>query len=362
MFVRNCWYVASWSSEIGADSFCSRTILNVPIVLWRKMDGSVVAFEDRCCHRGAPLSKGRREGDCVRCMYHGLKFDERGTCVEVPGQERIPPNLSVRTFPVIEQHKWVWVWMGDVDKADPKLIPDTHWLDDPAWASLEGYTHYDTNYLLIADNLLDLAHLPYVHPSTLGGSEDYAMNLPKVESTERGVRVTRWAMDTQAPEFVQKVKKYAGKVDRWNIYDFVLPGVFIMDSGMCPAGTGARDGKRVDAAEFHGCQALTPETENSTHYFYAHPHNFAIDQPEVTASIHQSVVTAFLEDKEMITAQARSLALDPNFQMKPIRADEALGKFRWLVAKLTKEEQVEVDRSVANPVKKMDAGTEATTI
>lgn len=341
MFIKNCWYVAGWSSEVQGEAFLSRTLLSVPVVLWRKADGGLVAFENLCCHRGAPLSMGRREGDCVRCMYHGLKFDETGTCVEVPGQDRVPPTLRVKTFPVVERAKWLWIWMGDPAQANPALIPDTHWLDDPAWASLEGYTHYDTDYLLIADNLLDLAHLPYVHPSTLGGSEDYAANLPKTESIERGVRVTRWALNTSVPAFVQKVKAYAGKVDRWNVYDFVIPGIFTMDSGMTPTGTGAQDGKRVDAAEFHGCQALTPETEQSTHYFFAHPHNFAIDQPEVTASIHQSVIAGFIEDRDMITAQARSLALRPGFKMQSIRADEALGRFRWLVAKLLKEEAAE---------------------
>src|SRR5215469_11599016 len=157
MFIKNCWYVAGWASEVPQDTFFSRTLLSIPVVLWRKQeDGKVIAFEDRCCHRGAPLSKGRREGDCVRCMYHGLKFDATGACVEVPGQDRIPPRMKVKSFPVVERHKWLWIWMGDPAKADPSLIPDTRWLDDPAWASLEGYTHYETNYILIADNLLDL--------------------------------------------------------------------------------------------------------------------------------------------------------------------------------------------------------------
>lgn len=95
------------------------------------------------------------------------------------------------------------------DKADPALVPDTHWLDDPAWRSIKGgYTHYDTNYLLICDNLLDLAHLPYVHPTTLGGSEDYARSPVKVERIERGVRVTRWALDIASPPFIQKVTSF----------------------------------------------------------------------------------------------------------------------------------------------------------
>lgn len=341
MFIKNCWYVAGWASEVGESTFLARTILEVPVVLWRDSQGSVIAFEDRCCHRGAPLSKGRREDDCVRCMYHGLKFDASGVCVEIPGQERIPPTMRVKTFPAVQRSKWIWIWMGEPDRADPELIPDTHWLDDPGWRSLEGYTHYHTNYLLIADNLLDLAHLPYVHPTTLGGSEDYAANLPKIELKERGIHVTRWAMNTQPPSFVQKVRPFPGKVDRWNIYDFLVPGIFIMDSGMNAAGSGAQEGNRSDAAEFHGCQALTPETESSTHYFYAHPHNFAIDRPDVTASVHQSVVDAFEEDRAMITAQAASLALKGDFKMQAIRADEALGKFRWLVSKLVKEEDAQ---------------------
>jgi phenylpropionate dioxygenase-like ring-hydroxylating dioxygenase large terminal subunit len=338
VFIKNCWYVAGWSSEVAGAAFLKRTVINVPLAIWRKESGEPVAFEDMCCHRGAPLSAGRREGDCVRCMYHGLKFDESGVCVEIPGQPRIPPGTAVRTFPIVERSKWLWVWMGDPATADESLIPDTHWLDDTAWRSLEGYTHYATNYLLIADNLLDLAHLPYVHPTTLGGSEDYAANPPKISMRDCGVHVERWALKTTPPNFVQKVKPFPGKVDRWNHYDFLVPGIFIMDSGMLGAGEGAPEGNRSGAAMFHGCQALTPETETSTHYFFAHPHNFAIDNPDVTRSIHQSVVDAFEEDRRMVTLQARSLALRPEFKMKPIRADEALGRFRALVDKMLREE------------------------
>ncbi len=339
MFVKNCWYVAGWDKEIPQDGFLARTIINVPLALWRTTEGKAVAFEDRCCHRGAPLSAGRREGDCVRCLYHGLKFDSAGTCVEIPAQGRIPPQARVRTFPVVEKHRWVWIWMGEADRADPALIPDTHWLDDPAWRSLDGYIHYDVDYLLIADNLLDFSHLPYVHPTTLGGSEDYARVTPTVDKLERGVRVTRWTLDTEPPAFAQQVKHYQGKVDRWNIYDFLVPGILLMDSGMAPAGSGAPDGRRENAAEFRGCQALTPETDRSTHYFFAHPHNFAIDQPEVTASIHQSVVTAFDEDRAMIMAQQRQLALDPDFRMVPLGIDAALSQFRWTVKRMAEEEQ-----------------------
>jgi len=55
-FLRNCWYVAGWDHELPADGLMARTIIDEPIVLYRKGDGGVVALEDRCCHRHAPMS------------------------------------------------------------------------------------------------------------------------------------------------------------------------------------------------------------------------------------------------------------------------------------------------------------------
>ncbi|HEY2401354.1 MAG TPA: hypothetical protein VGI23_13435, partial [Steroidobacteraceae bacterium] len=118
-----------------------------------------------------------------------------------------------------------------------------------------------------------------------------------------------------------------------------IPAILRMDSGMAPVGTGAPEGTRVDAAEFRGCQALTPETENSTHYFFAHPHNFSLDKPEVTRSIHQSVVDAFDEDREMVSAQHRNLVLDPSFEMMAFGIDAALAQFRWAVNQRLEEER-----------------------
>ena len=74
MFIRNCWYVVAWDHEIPDDGLFNRTVIGEPLLLYRTAAGAVVAMEDRCCHRQAPLSKGRKEGDCVRCGYHGMKF------------------------------------------------------------------------------------------------------------------------------------------------------------------------------------------------------------------------------------------------------------------------------------------------
>jgi phenylpropionate dioxygenase-like ring-hydroxylating dioxygenase large terminal subunit len=336
MFLKNCWYVAAWSHEVGEEAFLARTITGTPVVLWRDGAGAVVAFVDRCCHRGAPLSRGRREGDRLRCMYHGLLFDRDGKCVEVPGQDTVPAKAQVRSFPVVERHRWIWIWMGDPAQADPALIADTHWLDDPAWRGLPGYMHYDVGYRLITDNLLDFSHLAYVHAHTLGGggSDAYARVHPTIERHARGVKVTRWLLDEAPAPFVTRLKRYPGNVDRWNIYDFLVPGILLMDSGSAPAGSGAPQGRRADPAEFRSCQALTPETAQSTHYFFQQMHNFALDQPEVTQALYDVIVAAFHEDQAMITAQAQVLAQDPDFQFLPIVADSALAQYGRLLDRM----------------------------
>ena len=100
-FLLNCWYVAAWDHELIDGRLLPRTLLDKPVMLYRGDSGRVVALDNRCCHRGAKLSNGRREGDDIRCMYHGLKFDPSGKCIQIPGQDNIPKGLGVRGYPVV---------------------------------------------------------------------------------------------------------------------------------------------------------------------------------------------------------------------------------------------------------------------
>ncbi|ATE61356.1 aromatic ring-hydroxylating dioxygenase subunit alpha [Thauera sinica] len=337
MFLKNCWYVAAWSDEV-TDSLFARTLLDTPILLYRDSAGQVVALDDRCCHRTAPLSLGRREGDCVRCMYHGMKFDPSGRCVEIPMQETIPPQTRVRAYPVVERSRWIWIWMGDPERADPALLPDHHWLDDPAWRSLSGYMLHQANYLQVADNLCDFSHFSFVHPETVGGSVAYAKSQPRIERLDNGVRITRGLDNDEPAPFVKKLRPEWKAVDRWNNYEFLVPGVLLMDSGSVPVGRGGAGGSREGALQFRGCQAITPETARTTHYFFAQPHNFGIEDAEVTRKIHQVLIDAFEEDRHIISGQTRMLAFDPDFRMVPLGVDAALSHFRWVMNKRIREE------------------------
>jgi phenylpropionate dioxygenase-like ring-hydroxylating dioxygenase large terminal subunit len=340
MFVKDAWYVAGWGHEVGAKPF-SRTLLGEPVCMYRDTHGVIVALADRCAHRAAPLSVGRIEGDEVRCMYHGLKFDRAGQCVEVPGQERVPPKLCVRRYAVVERNNWIWIWMGNAAKADPLQIPDTWSLGHKDWPYKPGYYHYAAPHMLICDNLLDFSHIGYVHPTTLGGTENIARDQPKVSQTDTGVRVERWLINEVPAPFHTKVAKFTSRVDRWHFYDFHVPGILIMHSGVQATGTGAPEGNLQSAIEFRSCQAVTPETTTSSHYFYAVPRNFAADDEAITDTLFNDVVAAFEEDRLMIEAQARNLKLAEGWAMGFIAADAALSRFRLLMGKRLQAENGE---------------------
>jgi len=340
-FLRNCWYVAAWDYELIDGKLLARTILDEPILLYKGESGRAVALDNRCCHRGAPLSLGRLEGDDVRCMYHGLKYNPAGRCIQIPGQETIPPRLGVRSYPVVERDRLIWIWTGDPAAADPALIVDFPYLRDPAWRGVPDYLHYKANYLLIVDNLSDFAHLAFVHTKTLGGSEEYAYTTKPVavERLERGFRVKRWHMNAPPPPFHRKVVRNDNPVDRWNVGHMHIPGIFFLESGFAPQGSGAETGNLDGAKQYRNCQFMTPETARTTHFFWNYLHNFDVDDPTIALSLRNSLVEGFMEDKHIIEEQQRVLDADPSFRLLAIGADAPLAHFRWTLTKLIAAEQ-----------------------
>ena len=344
-FLTNCWYVAAWDHELIDGTLLARTILEKPVVLYKGESGRAVALDNRCAHRGAKLSNGRLEGDCVRCMYHGLKFDPGGKCVQIPGQDNIPPKLGVRSYPVLERDHLVWIWMGEAAKADPAKILDFPYLRDPAWRGKPDYMHYEANYLLIVDNLSDFSHLAFVHTKTLGGSEEYAYKSKPtaIERLEDGFRVERWHMDADAPPFHKKVVRNAGKVDRRNIARMHVPGIFFMETLFSPAGSGAQGrndpGNLPGAKQYRNCQFFTPETKRSTHFFWDYLHDYDLHDPTIALSLNKSLIEGFLEDKFIIEGQQEVLDADPSFRMNGIVADAPLAHFRRTLGKLIDAER-----------------------
>jgi phenylpropionate dioxygenase-like ring-hydroxylating dioxygenase large terminal subunit len=164
----NTWWVAAHSSEVSEKPVL-RWILELPLALYRRANGEPVALHNRCPHRWAPLSMGEVAGDNLICPYHGLQFSPAGQCVKVPTQSHTPPAIRVRSFPAVERYGFVWVWAGELDRADPALIPDDlAYLSDRSWHMVWGYKAVNANYMQLKENVLDLTHFAFLHKKSLG--------------------------------------------------------------------------------------------------------------------------------------------------------------------------------------------------
>ncbi|HEX4193743.1 MAG TPA: aromatic ring-hydroxylating dioxygenase subunit alpha [Stellaceae bacterium] len=342
MFLRNSWYVAAWDRELARDHRrqpLARTILGEPIVFYRQENGAPVALEDRCCHRHLPLSLGRLEGDTLRCGYHGLRFDPRGRCVEIPGQVQIPPDAAIRSYPLIERFGWVWIWMGDPKRADPALIADWWWMDHPDWACAKpDMIHVACNYQLINDNVLDVTHLVYVHASSIGNPSinDFPAT---TENDGKMVRLTRWIIDRPAPPMYQAAGNFAGNVDRWQIVEHQPPCFSVNFAGCAATGTGAPQGDRGKGIELMGISAPTPETERTTHYFFAFPRKFGLGDAALDKVFNVDFVNVFREDVAVLEAQQRMMELKPFAPSVSIKVDAAPLAARRLLDRLLAAEQ-----------------------
>ena len=141
-FPLNAWYAAAYDVEVR-HALLPRTVCNQKLVLFRRTDGQVAALEDACWHRLLPLSMGRLEGDELVCGYHGLVYNSQGRCTHMPSQETLNPSACVRSFPVAEKHRFIWIWPGDPALADPALVPDMHWNDERLIGESEDEVEWD---------------------------------------------------------------------------------------------------------------------------------------------------------------------------------------------------------------------------
>jgi vanillate O-demethylase monooxygenase subunit len=303
MLEKNAWYVAAWADEVTTKPI-ARRICDLPVVLFRTLDGTPCALIDSCSHRGAPLSLGTVVEGGIRCNYHGVVFECSGRCIEVPNQATIPEKAKVQSFPLVEKNQILWIWTGEPDLADETLIVDYAFHGDPKWPSKQTMTPVASNFLLIADNLLDATHLAYVHGATVGGSNPnvHMKAESSLKPTENGLRFERLMRNAPPPPAYSACVPFEGDIDRWQEFDFVAPSTVLQYSGGIPTGTNRETAKepRFDMRIFH---SATPATDNTCYYFYSVSNGHQVDDPQATETIFEQVGAAIVEDKLFIEAQ-----------------------------------------------------------
>jgi phenylpropionate dioxygenase-like ring-hydroxylating dioxygenase large terminal subunit len=189
---RRFWYVAGFSSSVGGEPV-ARTILGVPLVLWRPSgQESVSVALDRCAHRDAPLSRGWITGCHLVCPYHGWEWDAAGRTQRIPQFPDSPhPSRSGLTMVrSAERYGLVWVCLAGEDEGGPIApIPPVPEFADPAWRVVPEYEwSFACTAMHLLENNFDPGHVAFVHRNTFGNPERAELTDTDVRREPYGLR------------------------------------------------------------------------------------------------------------------------------------------------------------------------------
>lgn len=291
--IRRAWYVAARSDELGR-SLLERTLLNTTVVMFRRLDGSPAILNNRCVHRSFPLSKSQLVGDTVVCGYHGMVYAPDGQGLSMPSLPNCPRHAKVQVYPVVERAPLVWVWMGEPEMADPRLIPETPWLSDPQWATVQGHIRIQSNYVAMHENLLDQTHFGVLHAGAVGTPE-YARSTLTVQSDAQRVWIARALLNSPPPGIYDHPMKLNGKrVDRYSDSRFESPAAHIAHARIVDA-TPAPG--RPQTFHVNIAHLFTPERQNSIHYWWFNSRDFDVHDEQASAFLHAQSQTAYAQDE-----------------------------------------------------------------
>lgn len=156
-------------------------IMGENLTLYRGEGGKAHIVSFRCAHMGAQLSVGWVEGDSIRCLYHGWKYDESGQCIEQPGEDdAFAGKVRIKSYPTEEYLGLIFVYLGDGPMPPLRRFPD---FEKPGVLETDPPEPWPCNVVNRLEN--DAAHVPWTHKeSTLrtgqhrrhmeGGNQHYS--------------------------------------------------------------------------------------------------------------------------------------------------------------------------------------------
>lgn len=326
-YLLNVWYVAALASEVGPEAMFHRKLLDLSVLIYRKHDGQPVALADRCPHRFAPLHLGKRVGDDVVCGYHALRFDCSGHCVHSPhGDGHIPKAAQVRSFPLVERDGFLWFWPGDASQADASRIPDYSRLaHSPASAVAHSYMHMKANYEVVVDNIMDLSHIDVVHGELITTRGKLSPLIPQVSEVGDAITVRwEWQQTPAMMLFAPLLPQPQDEAEQFFKVVWQAPSNMSLDVGAVQGSRRYDEGLVI--YDFH---IMTPETLNTTHYFFGSNRNYLIDDAVFNAAKLEGMMQAFsMEDKPLIAAVQEEMGTNDLWSLKPVLLSSDAGAIR----------------------------------
>ena len=191
-YMRLFWQPIYVAEELPPGRTVPVRIMSEDFTLYRGESGAPHTVEFRCAHRGTPLHVGWVEEDCIRCRYHGWKYDGTGQCVEQPGEvESFAKKVKLVSYPTQDYLGLIWAYLGEGAPPPMRRFPD---LEKPGVISVWPAENWPCNFFSGLDNSLDGAHLAFTHHESTKrwGTARPAAKVPgpeiAFEETEYGLR------------------------------------------------------------------------------------------------------------------------------------------------------------------------------
>src|SRR5215210_2451076 len=166
-YLRRFWQPVAIGRDLPPGRAIPVRLLGEDFTLYRGEAGTPHAVANRCAHRGTQLSTGWVEGDCLRCFYHGWKYDGSGQCVEMPAEDpSFPPKVRIASYLTEEYLGLLFVYLGE---GAPPSLPRFPELEDESQGVREVYTYtWPCNYFQALEN--DPFHGDWVHRESYAAS------------------------------------------------------------------------------------------------------------------------------------------------------------------------------------------------
>ena len=314
------WYPLLESRELRRQPLGLKR-LGQRFVFWRTADGTAQAHADRCPHLGAALSGGTVCDDRLVCPFHGFAFDTAGACRLLPAAGRdatIPQGMSVARFELRERHGFVWLWWGAPRAAYPEL-PYFPEFDDGGWRSVTSVVDWPVHYTRAIENQLDVAHLAFVHRTTIGRGGQTRVHGPHVEADADGIRIwTTNARDDGTPAPGREALA-AEAATRPPSLHFLFPGLW----------------RLTISASLKNVIAFVPINPTLTRYYlrlYHRHRNPLVARPfEWLMAASNRFILA--QDRRVVVTQTPACSLDATDD-RLVAADRAIVQFRRQLAAL----------------------------
>ena len=209
IFMRQFWHAIGRSEDLAAGDAKPIRIMNQDYALYRGASGRAQVIDYRCPHRHAPMHLGWVEGDDIRCVYHGWKYDCTGQCIEQPAEEAgFARKVRIGTYPTEEYLGLIFAYFGP---GKPPPFPHFPHRETPGLIQTWNAEHVPCNYLQSFENSMDEVHVAFTHMP--GGSHSkLAADLPVITAQE-----TDWGMlrfGTRKSGKVRQTLHYAPNLTR----------------------------------------------------------------------------------------------------------------------------------------------------